>query len=455
MTSVMSVVTIAAAMLRGKAIALCLGPAGVGLIGVLNQVMTMEFQILGLGLPTTVVKSVAGADEEQKPKVESVVGRLALSFAGISLVLVLAASPVISLATFQSLDYLGVIMVASVAAPIAIAAGIWAAKIQGRGEVAFLAKSQAAFAVVGALAAIPLVWYFGVWGLALSIVVNAAIPLAGFWAKRPMILESTHEDKAIRETILKAGISIVAAIAVGQVASYLTRLLVINQLGLNDGGLYQAALSVSTGLPGFIFTAMALDYYPRVSAASSSREVGLAINTQVQAGMVIATPLFVGMILFGGQLLGLYYTKEFTAATGLLAWMTVSMAFRIISWPAGYWLLAKAAPREYVLIEGASATICPILTSILLPTLGLTGVGMAMVISALFYALTMVVYMRRRGAITISMQTWGWSALGAAQILVACWLAAAMISPWGGAIALGFSVAVSLAAYPLLRRAKP
>jgi hypothetical protein len=49
---------------------------------------------------------------------------------------------------------------------------------------------------------------------------------------------------------------------------------------------------------------MALDYYPGISAArDGGGDRRGPLNMQVQASMVIATPLFVGMIVFGGPLL--------------------------------------------------------------------------------------------------------------------------------------------------------
>ena len=75
----MSIVTMVAVLLRGKVMAMSLGPTGVGLSGIINQGVALESQVLALGLPTVVVKSVAGADVEARPKVESAIARLALA----------------------------------------------------------------------------------------------------------------------------------------------------------------------------------------------------------------------------------------------------------------------------------------------------------------------------------------------------------------------------------------
>ena len=58
MTGAMSIVTMAASLLRGKVMAICLGPAGIGLSGIINQVVALESQVLALGLPTVVVLSL-------------------------------------------------------------------------------------------------------------------------------------------------------------------------------------------------------------------------------------------------------------------------------------------------------------------------------------------------------------------------------------------------------------
>lgn len=454
MTGAMSIVTMVAALLRGKVMAMCLGPAGVGLSGILNQIVALESQVLALGLPTVVVKSVAGADVEARPQVESVIARLALALGVFGLVLGLVLSPLVAVATFQSFEHLPLVIAASLAVPAAILTSIWCAVIQGRGEVGFLARSQAAFAVVSALVAVPLIWYGGLAGLGVSVVLAALIPVAGLWSRRPRYPTAASDDKGIRDSLVRAGLSIIATIAIAQVAAYATRLVVVNQLGVFEAGLYQAALAVSGGLPGFVFSAMALDYYPRISAARDGEEIARATNMQVQASMVIATPLFVGMIVFGGPLLDFYYTEEFLGATELMAWMTASVAFRIISWPAGYWLVAKATPREYLLIEGPAALLAPLVTIALLPSAGLAGAGIAMVLSALVYALVIITFMRRRGGLGYTAATWWWAALGALQVALAFGVARNGVAPLTGGLCLAASVAVSLAAYPVIRHAK-
>ena len=454
MTGAMSIVTMVAALLRGKVMAMCLGPAGVGLSGILNQVVALESQVLALGLPTVVVKSVAGADVEERTKVESVIARLALALCVFGLVLGLVLSPLVAVATFKSFEHLPLVIAASLAVPAAILTSIWCAVIQGRGEVGFLARSQAAFAVVSALVAVPLIWYGGLAGLGVSVVLAALIPVAGLWSRRPRHLTAASDDKGIRDSLVRAGLSIIAAIAIAQVAAYATRLVVVNQLGVFEAGLYQAALAVSGGLPGFVFSAMALDYYPRISAAKDGEEMARVTNMQVQASMVIATPLFVGMIVFGGQLLDFYYTEEFLGATELMAWMTASVAFRVISWPAGYWLVAKATPREYLLIEGPAALLAPLVTIALLPSAGLAGAGIAMVLSALVYALVIITFMRRRGGLGYTAATWWWAALGALQVALAFIVARSGVTPLTGGLCLAVSVAASLVAYPVIRHAK-
>jgi hypothetical protein len=137
-----------------------------------------------------------------------------------------------------------------------------------------------------------------------------------------------------------------------------------------------------------------------------------------------------------------------------MAWMTASVAFRVISWPAGYWLLAKATPKEYLLIEGPAAVLTPLVTIYLLPVSGLAGAGFAMVLSALVYALVIITFMRRRGGLAYTAATWGWAVLGALQVALAFIIANSGVSLLAGGICLAVSLAISLAAYPFIRHAK-
>ena len=208
-----------------------------------------------------------------------------------------------------------------------------------------------------------------------------------------------------------------------QLASHATRIIIVQSTGLDHVGYYQAALGIAGSIPAFIFSAMAVDYYPRIAAASDPEEVLVLTNRQIQAGTLLATPIFAGLILWGGPLLHLFYSAEFRPAEVVQGWMIWGVACRLVSWPIGYWLLAKAPAREIFIIESASALMGPILTIFGLRLFGFAGVGAAQLVQAMLYGIVVLWVMRRKtgqGISAASKQAAGLAfiALGVAQMLV-------------------------------------
>lgn len=222
-----------------------------------------------------------------------------------------------------------------------------------------------------------------------------------------------------RQALLVMGLALLGTLAVSQVAALAARLIVTRFIGIEASGHYQAAFSIAGTIPGFIFAAMSTDFYPRVAAAKTHEDSVAAIEYQIQAGIILAIPLLAGLVLFGPELLALLYSAQFAPASGLMLWMIWAVACRLLSWPLGYWLLAKATSKELFWIEGTAALLIPLLTWVLLPAFGLAGAGMAMLIVAVFYGTYLVLFLRKKTGMFISLYSWAYVALAALILLAA------------------------------------
>lgn len=66
-----------------------------------------------------------------------------------------------------------------------------------------------------------------------------------------------------------------------------------------DVGLYQAGWALNGTYLGLVFTAMAKDYYPRLSqAATDNRVVRTMMNQQTEIALLVLAPLVIVMIVF-------------------------------------------------------------------------------------------------------------------------------------------------------------
>lgn len=268
-----------------------------------------------------------------------------------------------------------------------------------------------------------LVYCFGITGVIISLVLAPALACALLYARGLQPARQAVQQDGSQAALLKAGLALVGSIAATQLASHATRIIIVQSTGLAHVGYYQAALGIAGSVPAFIFTAMAVDYYPRIAAASDPEEVLALSNRQIQAGTLLATPIFAGLILWGGPLLHLFYSAEFRPAEGVQGWMIWGVACRLVSWPIGYWLLAKAPAREIFIIESFSALMGPILTIFGLRLFGFAGVGVAQLVQAMLYGIVVLWVMRRKtgqGISAASKQAAGLAfiVLGVAQMLV-------------------------------------
>jgi PST family polysaccharide transporter len=453
-----SAVAMATGLIRGKLIAVTLGPAGVGMMGVLNQLITTLAQILGFGIGNSAVRYVAGAEGVERERRESVTYAFSLKLAVVAVAVSLIAAVPACWATFGDFDNLPIVLVASLTAPAVILATAIGALLLARGPTVSVAKAQIYSSIFAFIVGVPLILFGGMWGLVWALVAALATPLLimrGFIRLSFPGWRAVFRESSAANPLIVSGFALIGTIIVGQLSAYLTRLAIVHQLGLDHAGYYQAAFSIAGNIPAFVFAAMSTDFYPRVAAAKDETEALEATERQIKAGIMLATPCFIGLILFSQQLLDLFYTDQFMSALALLRWMIWGVACRLVSWPMGYWLLARAKPKELFLLEGAGACLVMALTFAFVPWLGLLGSGIAFALGALTYGVCLSVFMRRRCGRTLSAECLRWSAVAILSLALAQFVAMQGLGMAGLTLALMVISAPSLAGAFLALKKSP
>jgi PST family polysaccharide transporter len=367
----------------------------------------------------------------------------ALSLLGLALALLLFW-PVGS-ATFASSQYAAEMAIVACAVPCVIASSAWSAVLQASGKVASLAKVQISGALTGLLLGLPAIYLWGTLGIALSILLAAAVPAVVLWratrSEGAAGAVAKVEAADLRQLATLGGALMVVA-WLGQLSAYLVRLAIVRQEGLDAAGYYQAAYAISGSLPGFIF-----------AAAKDEAEARVATEHQIQAGLLMGTPLVVVLLSLGDLCLRLLYADGFAAALPLLAWMTWGVFLRLFAWPMAFWLLARGSNRTMIVIEGLSALLMTVLAVTLLGSFGLVGCAMGFAYGQALYAVLLVLVARRRSGAWIGARTWGWTILSAAVCVTAQAFAAARPSGLAAFVPAILSVAVAGFLYlRLLRR---
>jgi PST family polysaccharide transporter len=194
---------------------------------------------------------------------------------------------------------------------------------------------------------------------------------------------------------------------------------------------------------------MTTDYFPRLAGQIGRGEaVGEAIAEQMELALLLALPMLLGVAATAPLLLHLLYSAEFVGAGPLLRLQTLGDAFKLLTVPLSFALLAAGRGKTFVVVEVLTCLMLVGTATLLIPRLGLEGAGVAYVLTLATYFVTMLLLVRGLLAFrwTRPLLLTGGSGLA----MLAITIPAAMASPIaGGVIGLPFA---AFAGYRVLRR---
>lgn len=382
-----SMITIAAGMVRIKAFALLLGPAGVGAFGLYTAFVDVAASAFGLGIASSGVRQIADAKgDDDAPRTEATVAQvriLSLCLGLLAVVtLVVGAGPLASLG-FDTIAQESAVALLGLAVMFRLIGAGEAGLLQGHRRIGDLAKASIAAAVVGTLASVLLAYVLGTRGVIpalLSITAAGAAAnlvytrrLAFRW--RPALSRQRRGDMLDLVTL---GLAFMLSGILALGASYLVRLIVLRSGGIDAAGLYQAAWTLGGLYVGILLQAMGTDFYPRLTAIHRDAAAASSlINAQMRISILLGGPGIAATITFAPLAMIVFYSPEFTAAADTLRWICAGMALRIISWPVGFVLLARGMRRTFIATDIVAFAVQLGLALWLVPMIGLVGAGVA------------------------------------------------------------------------------
>jgi len=384
-------------IIRSKVVAVLLGPAGMGIASLLNSAIGLVRSITEFGLGTSAVRDIASAheskDEIRTSKIVAVFRKLVWFTGLLGTIIAFAFSSQISMLSFGNTDYSWAFKWLSISLLLYQLTSGNLVLLQGTRKLKLLAKANVMGSFLGLFTSIPLYYWYGIDGIVPAIIIAAISTfIVSFYFGRNVevrkIKVSTSEAFLEGRVMLKMGIALsISGFAATAVAFYV-RAHISNYGTLSDVGLYNAGFSIIGTYAGMVFTAMASDYYPRLSGiAHQENEFTSLVNQQAIVAILIITPILVGFIFFGKWLLILLYSEKFVGITEMIQWAAIGVYFKAVSWALGFILLAKGSSTLYLVSELVANSYLLILTVLGYNWFGLNGVGMAFMIG---YALFLI-----------------------------------------------------------------
>jgi PST family polysaccharide transporter len=400
-----SLVNIALGAIRTKAMALMLGPAGVGLMGAFFMILELARSLSQLGIASSGVRQIAEAsasgDERRVAVTNHVLKKVTVVCALLGAIALGAASGSVSELTFGTGQYTIGVALLSLALFVSVLTGAYVALLQGMRRIADQARVTVYSALIGTVLAVGIVYFAGAGGIvpALIAVAVASLALSWWYARKvrlaPVVMQAgdTGREAAL---LLKLGLAFLASGLLALGAAYAVRTFVLRSFGLEAAGIYQAAWTIAGLYVGIALQALGTDFYPRlVGVAHDHPACNTTVNEQTQASLLMAAPGIIATISFAPLVIYVFYSAAFGGAAELLRWMCLGMALRIITWPVGYIIVAKNQQLVFFAVEVLWATFYVAATWWCMGAFGLEGAGIAFMLSYVFHAFVVCPTARR------------------------------------------------------------
>ena len=391
-------------IVRSKALAVLLGPEGLGIMGLYNSTIELVKGATSLGLSGSAVRDVAIANSSgnrgRVKEIILVISRLTWITGLVGAIFVFVFSEQLSIFTFESGDYTNGFRLLSVVLLIAQLTVKNTVILQGLRMLRKLAMSNIIGSTMGLLFVVPLYYFFGFAAIVPSIILFALITylVTSFFTRE---INTNGISLNIKETFSKGKTMIVLGFMLSLtgfmdiIQGYVTRIFIARMGDVSQVGLHNAGFGIVLGYMGMVFSAISTDYFTRLSAVNSNKvEYNELVNKQLKIMLWLLTPLVILFIMLSKVAIIILYSEKFLPITTMVNWIAAGMILRAISWCQGNLYIARGDSRLYLYIYIFAITKDIGLALLFYYYLGLTGIGIAFYLSYVIGVLVTIFLVR-------------------------------------------------------------
>jgi O-antigen/teichoic acid export membrane protein len=407
-----SAMNILIGLARNKVAAILLGPAGIGTIGLLLNLVTTVASLAGLGIAMSGVRALASAaDDDARSHIRQVVGTLTLLLAavgGIGIWLLRKALAQYVLGNVALAGQVGLL------AP-AVAFTIWSAMqislLNGLRRLSDLAQAQVGGALLGTFLGILALLLWGQRGItAYVIAAPLGMVIIGFIytaraPRRVKTMLTTSQTRREMRALIQLGLPLMLGGLAMPLGLLIIRSILGDRLGPAALGQFTAAWTLSATYIGFVLAAMGTDYFPRLSAAIHDHAVARQlVNDQTEVALLLALPVMLGMQTTAPWLIRMLYSDAFTPAVTILHWQIAGDVLKITSWPLAFVVLAQGRGKLFWGIEALFMSTMAGAVWLLVDWIGLVSAGVAYFVAYALYWPTMLFATKRMIGLYINLR---------------------------------------------------
>lgn len=402
LNAVSTLVHMCTGLVSVKVVASIIGPAGVAILGQLNNLNSMLQGLAAGGIRSGVTKYLAEYKNDET-KVASYISNAlrisALFTLAISLVCIFGHQ-ILSERIMLSPDYGYVFIVLGFTIFLFTLNSLLISILNGFKEFKKYVVVNISSSIVGLIFSVTLCLLWGVKGAMINAVTFQSVVLfvtifqcrKCSWFKKENFFQKY--DKAICKQYLQYTLMTLTSLCILPVSQMILRGYVITEISPTEAGWWEGMNRISNMYLSVITTSLSIYILPRMSEITDKwllkREIIKSYKLIVPM-MLCATIL---IFLLRHVIIWILFTPDFYPMETLFIWQLIGDFFKIASWLLSYLMLAKARTKLFISTEIIFGFLMLGISYFLVGKIGTVGLNIGYMINYIIYFIVMIIAFR-------------------------------------------------------------
>lgn len=393
LTSVSTLVKMLTGFVSVKVVASIIGPAGVALVGQLNNFATIAMSLSSGGINNGITKYISEFknDEGKVRTYLSTALRITVICSLCVGVAMIVLNRLLSRLILQTEEYWYVFLIFGFTILLYALNLMLLSVVNGFKEFKKYVKINIANSVVGLCFTLVFVLALGLPGALVSAVTYQSVMLfITMWMVRKSSWAAWSNFKERLNRLasgqyFKYTLMTLTTAATVPISQLLLRSYVISEISPIEAGWWEAMNRLSNMYLMVITTSFTVYYMPRLSELSDKFELRREIFKAYKLIVPILIVGFALIYLFRHLIIRILFSPEFLPMENLFIWQLIGDFFKICSWLLAYIMIAKAMTKKFVATELSFTMIYIALGFVFIKWNGVVGIVQAYLLNYILY----------------------------------------------------------------------
>ncbi len=306
-------------IVRIKVTAILLGVTGVGILGQLFSLFSLETRLASFGIDAILVSKLSKLNFEDNKtdymNIISIVFFLVLLINLVIILLLFSFAEQLTVLLFDDIEYESIFIYTVILAPFFAIAYLMEMITQSKGDYSSLVKGRNIGSILALISVFPLIKLYSYYGILLSLFImicGTGIYFLYINSRYVKLISFRRliNAKSILPEILKIGFVDVSRKISVFVSLVIFRIFIVQFLGMEQNGYFQSIWSITLYLNIFIGAFISY-YYPIIGKTKNKLQLNCVINENLYFLLLYIFPLVALIIIFPDWILTLVFSEEF------------------------------------------------------------------------------------------------------------------------------------------------